>query len=102
MPFDKQTASEAGKKSKRGPSATTTEVKQIITNLVEKLQTDIFDNLNKLEPKEKADLLTKLIEYVIPKQRYQVEEHKETIQTNTDPLQVYRDILGNCNDCQEK
>lgn len=95
MPFDSHTASEAGKKSKRGPAKLTSDVKEAISLLVDDLQKDLATNLNKLEPREKADLLVKLLEYVIPKQRANSNTFiGEAGEVNSDPLAVFRKALN--------
>ena len=62
-------ASEAGKKSRRGPAKLNTEVKGMISNLIENLYEDVIDNLDDLNTREKAQLLAKLFEYDVPKMR---------------------------------
>lgn len=95
MPFDEKTGREAGKKSKRGQAATTKEVKQMISDLVEKLHSEVIENIDQLEAKEKAELLTKLVEYVIPKQKhtFQTNDFTGTDPFNKDPMQTLKDAI---------
>ncbi len=62
-------ASEAGKKSRRGPSKVSGQTKEKIARLVDKLFDDVMGDMDSLETKDKANLLVKLIEYEIPKRR---------------------------------
>lgn len=43
--------------------------KEKVKDLFDKLYSDVIDNLDDLDTKEKAHLLTKLIEYQVPKIR---------------------------------
>ena len=49
------------------PNKLTKELKQAINNVIYQEMELITDHLNKIEPKERLDLLVKLLPYVIPK-----------------------------------
>ena len=49
------------------PNKLTKELKQAINNVIYQEMELITDHINKIEPKERLDLLVKLLPYVIPK-----------------------------------
>lgn len=75
MPFDSDSAKEAGKKSSRKgiPNGATAEVKDFYVSLLSGQQSKIEKELKKLEGRDYLNAIFKLSEYVIPKQR-QVEQ----------------------------
>jgi uncharacterized protein YaaW (UPF0174 family) len=66
---NRELAAEAGRKSKRGPGKKTREMKKMLADLMEKLYESVNDDLDQLDIKDKAVLLTRLAEYNVPKMR---------------------------------
>ena len=68
MPYNKQTAAEAGRKSKRGPAKTTEDLRKRVKNLIDDNYEQIQKDLAVLKPKERVDAWLRLLEYSLPKQ----------------------------------
>lgn len=70
MPFTSETAKKAGKKSKRGPEASTVKVREAVQELLdsnsEKIA-DMFDKVAKDDPKGALYLFRDLLEFSLPK-----------------------------------
>jgi len=49
------------------PNKTTSELRRVLKHMVDNELQNLQDNINELEPKERIELLTKLLPYVIPK-----------------------------------
>jgi hypothetical protein len=78
MPFNSQTAKEAGKKSKRGKAKHSSEIREMLNDLA----TQTLNNINteQLTNSERIALLRILINYTVPKlqtERSETTEHKE-------------------------
>ena len=78
MPFNSQTAKEAGKKSKRGKAKHSSEIREMLRDLA----TQTLNNINteQLTNSERIALLRILINYTVPKlqtKRSETTEHKE-------------------------
>ena len=67
MAFTSESASEAGKKSKRGKDELTMTIKQAIANVVAGQLEMLEIDLAAMAPKDRWDVITKLSEYAIPK-----------------------------------
>ena len=65
MPFNSNTAREAGQKSKRGKAKYTTEIRDKLNNLTDYLIQDL--NIQDLDTNEKLALLRILLAYTLPK-----------------------------------
>ena len=78
MPFNSQTAKEAGKKSKRGKAKHSSEIREMLRDLA----TQTLNNINteQLTNSERIALLRILINYTVPKlqtKRSETTEHRE-------------------------
>jgi hypothetical protein len=60
-----------GGRTKGTPNRTTKELKEMIHNIVEVQLDTIEEDLQDLDPKDRLNILLKLVEYVLPKQREQ-------------------------------
>ncbi|MCB0628874.1 MAG: hypothetical protein R2824_06085 [Saprospiraceae bacterium] len=71
MPFNKKSASEAGKRSSRKgiPNGSTAEMKSFYTSLLTGQQSKIEKELQKLTGKDYLQAILKLSEFVVPKMR---------------------------------
>ena len=49
------------------PNKTTSELRKVLKHMVDDELQNIQDNINELEPKERIELLIKLLPYVMPK-----------------------------------
>ena len=49
------------------PNKTTSELRKVLKHMVDDELQNLQDNINELEPKERIELLTKQLPYVIPK-----------------------------------
>ena len=49
------------------PNKTTTELRKVLKHMVDNELQNLQDNINELEPKERIELLIKLLPYVMPK-----------------------------------
>jgi hypothetical protein len=58
------------------PNKLTKELKQAINNVIYQEMELITDHLNKIEPKERLDLLVKLLPYVIPKATQELSDNE--------------------------
>ena len=68
MPFDIETASNAGKKSKRGPAKKEVpSIKEKMELLYEKVLDDLLINQDKLTKTERVKLFVTLSNYIFPK-----------------------------------
>lgn len=67
-----------GGRAKGTPNKTTSATRQILATFIEGEVNYIADHITELTTKERADLLAKLIPYVVPKQ-HQVEQQHDTI-----------------------
>jgi hypothetical protein len=60
-----------GGRTKGTPNRTTKELKELIHNIVAVQLDTIEDDLQELDPKDRLNILLRLVEYVLPKQREQ-------------------------------
>lgn len=60
-----------GGRVKGTPNKVTYSLKEWITSLIDKQRTQIEQDLQELEPKERLQMIEKLMQYVIPKQAAQ-------------------------------
>jgi hypothetical protein len=60
-----------GGRAKGTPNRTTKELKELIHNIVEVQLDTIEEDLQDLDPKDRLNILLRLVEYVLPKQREQ-------------------------------
>ena len=68
MPFDKKSARQAGKKSKRGPAKKDEpSIKEKMEMLYEKVLDDLLINQDKLTKTERVKLFVTLSNYIFPK-----------------------------------
>jgi hypothetical protein len=68
MPFNKKSAKEAGKKSKRGPAKKDEpSIKEKMEMLYEKVLDDLLINQDKLTKTERVKLFVTLSNYIFPK-----------------------------------
>jgi len=68
MPFDKKSAKQAGKKSKRGPAKKDEpSIKEKMEMLYEKVLDDLLINQDKLTKTERVKLFVTLSNYIFPK-----------------------------------
>ena len=68
MPFDKKSAKQAGKKSKRGPAMKDEpSIKEKMEMLYEKVLDDLLINQDKLTKTERVKLFVTLSNYIFPK-----------------------------------
>ena len=85
MPFTSETAKKAGKKSKRGPEASTVKVREAVQKLLdnnsEKIE-EMFDKVAKDDPKGALYLFRDLLEFSLPK--LSRTEFSGDIKTDTD------------------
>lgn len=58
-----------GGRAKGTPNRTTSETKQLLQNVVTKQIEKLETTLNKLEPVERVNALSKLLPYILPKQQ---------------------------------
>ena len=49
------------------PNKTTSELRRVLKHMVDNELQNLQDNINELEPKERIELLIKLLPYVMPK-----------------------------------
>ena len=69
MPFDKNTAGEAGRKSSRKgiPNKATKKIKTFLLDFLEEDQEKAIEDWPKLDPKDRWSIRSKLYDYVTPK-----------------------------------
>jgi hypothetical protein len=69
MPFDKESAKKAGAVSSRKgiPNKANTDLRVLISHLVESNFEHILNDLNELEPKERVNAWIRLLEFCTPK-----------------------------------
>jgi hypothetical protein len=70
------TGIKTGGRTKGTPNRTTTETKQILKNIVSAEIDNINGLLDKLEPKERLDVIIRLLPYILPKQNEIAIENK--------------------------
>ena len=63
------TGKKFGGRSKGTPNKTTAEAKQLLQNVVTKQIEKLETTLNKLEPVERVNALSKLLPYILPKKQ---------------------------------
>lgn len=63
------TGKKYGGRSKGTPNKTTAETKQLLQNVVTKQIEKLETTLNKLEPVDRVNALSKLLPYILPKQQ---------------------------------
>lgn len=73
---------------------TTQETKEILKNIVSVEIENINGLLDKLEPKERLDVIIKLLPYILPKQNEIAVENKTTVEPVTfvckrDPIEIH-------------
>ena len=56
-----------GRRELGTPNKTTSELRRVLKHMVDDELQNIQDNINELEPKERIELLIKLLPYVMPK-----------------------------------
>ncbi|PTB96324.1 hypothetical protein C9994_07930 [Marivirga lumbricoides] len=69
MPFDKESAIEAAKKSSRKgvPNKATSELREKISTILTDQWENVLSDLQSLSPKDRIDVWLRLLEYSIPK-----------------------------------
>ena len=70
MPFNSETASKAGRKSKRGPEESTKKVREALHKLLEDNSSNLeqwLADVAKEDPKEALKIFSNLTEYALPK-----------------------------------
>lgn len=67
-----------GGRTKGTLNKTTTETKEVLTKIVCNELDNLNDLLEQLEPKERLDVIIKLLPYIVPKQTEMTVENKET------------------------
>jgi len=78
MPFNSETAKEAGKNSKRGKAKHSSEIREMLSDLATQTLNTI--NTDQLTNSERIALLRILINYTVPKlqtERSETTEHRE-------------------------
>jgi hypothetical protein len=88
MPFTSDTAKQAGKMSSRKekPNKTTKELKTILQRVVEVQLDTIEEDLQDLDPKDRLNILLRLVEYILPKVREQKISFNELTDEEIDNL----------------
>lgn len=66
---NREIASRAGKKSRRGGNQFTHEAKDLMQKVTNRLLKDVMEGLDDLSTKDKANFLSKIMDFTIPKQR---------------------------------
>lgn len=81
MPFDKDTAKKAGRKSTRKgvQNKATRDLRELLRGLLDEQYEQIVKDLKKLEPKERVNAYIRLIEYAIPK----MQKVEQTVDVST-------------------
>ena len=71
MPFDKETASEAGKKSSRSgtPNRSTSELKQLLQTILENNLETLEQDLRQMKPEQRVQAILNIASYILPKQK---------------------------------
>ena len=69
MGFDKETGAAAGKKSSRRgvPNVITSDVRKVLKGVIAAQIEELPDLLNEMNPKERAELIIKLLPFVVPR-----------------------------------
>jgi hypothetical protein len=68
------------------PNKTTKELKQVLHSVIEHQLETIEEDLKDLDPKDRLNVLLKLVEYVLPKQREQKIDFSSLTDTEIDEL----------------
>ena len=101
MPFTKEQAREAGRKSKRGKGKVNQETKAFINNFIGGyLESDLEEDFKELTPKERIKVVTDLMPYVMPKMtatdlnvsELKIEEKRDLSKLTVDELERLREI----------
>lgn len=103
MKFDSKTGRAAGKRSSRKgiPNGSTGEMKSFYAALITGQQSKIEKELQKLEGKDYLNVILKLSEYVVPKQR-QVEQIVDLSKlSNSEVDTLFDRVLKNYSDEEE-
>jgi hypothetical protein len=75
-----------GGREKGTPNKTTKELKQVLHSVIEQQLETIEEDLQKLDPKDRLNILLRLVEYVLPKQREQKIDFNSLTDTEIDEL----------------
>ena len=89
--FNSKTASQAGKKSKRGPSKITLTMRQFIFELLQENKQKLKYMLGELSPRQFVDVYLRLIAYIISVRQLQKFDVSEFSQEQT--LELIKDAL---------
>ena len=84
--FNSKTASQAGKKSKRGPSKITLTMRQFIFELLQENKQRLKYMLGELSPRQFVDVYLRLIPYIISVRQLQKFDVSELSQEQTTEL----------------
>lgn len=86
-----------GGRAKGTPNKTTAETKQLLQNVVTKQIEKLETTLNKLEPVERVNALSKLLPYILPKQQgVEIELKNDRVRTSEEidkELLKYKKLL---------
>ena len=100
MPFDKKSAKQAGKKSKRGPAKKDEpSIKDKMEMLYEKVLDDLLINQDKLTKTERVKLFVTLSNYIFPKtktvrDKFTLEQLKEKNEGQIEPHPIQIPLRG--------
>jgi hypothetical protein len=86
-----------GGRAKGTPNRTTAETKQLLQNVVTKQIEKLETTLNKLEPVDRVNALSKLLPYILPKQQgVEIEVKNDRVRTSEEidkELLQYKKLL---------
>ena len=86
-----------GGRAKGTPNKTTAETKQLLQNVVTKQIEKLETTLNKLEPVDRVNALSKLLPYILPKQQgVEIEVKNDRVRTSEEidkELLQYKKLL---------
>ncbi len=86
-----------GGRAKGTPNRTTSETKQLLQNVVTKQIEKLETTLNKLEPVDRVNALSKLLPYILPKQQgVEIEVKNDRVRTSEEidkELLQYKNLL---------
>ena len=86
-----------GGRAKGTPNKTTSETKQLLQNVVTKQIEKLETTLNKLEPVDRVNALSKLLPYILPKQQgVEIEVKNDRVRTSEEidkELLQYKKLL---------
>lgn len=68
------------------PNKTTAETKEMLQNIVSENLKNINDLLEQLEPKERIDVIIKLLPYTLPKQKEISFDNENDLKVNINPI----------------